>query len=726
MKRYLLYALTLLMPLTFFSCTDKDDLSDSVEREFMTMFRCDNNTGKGDDDPYNCKVVDLNDVHLYWYGVDGCRGYEIKMATQPNVSSGLPSDWEDPQKILLDTIVGPDVLDMVIKDLDYSTDFRFAIRTLSNKGDAYNSKWYGYGNGRQWSEYMGLQTGERYPVPLVIEQSDITKTSFRVKINRSYAESGDNESNNYKAHFQVDDKGNYVMQILTVKASATNADAKVPAEWQRYTLTAEDFARGYVDVKGLDENSVYVVDVENTNIPVHVDAIYNSLAVRTDGEIGDPILIKHYCDPNDTIAGAASYNACRLDTVINNYTKDNSLAEGTIYELEGGKTYYFATNVSLCKGMTLRTRPADIAAGKGCAKVYMNGMSKTGTTVNSMNFMFGRQPTTGENSDVPIYIKALVFEDIDFDCPLAAFYNGSVNGTGNYFINMYSNGMPVTLQKFEIHNCTFQRMVRGFIRVQGTKRKVFENVIVDGCDFYNCGYYDNNGAGYAWVAGDGNQAKSNIFQNMVFRNNTFYDSPRTTMFTDNGKNMDWPSNVSYNITVENNTFVNFSTRSTGRYLFSLRYLPGGSVITVKNNLFIQTKQDGDPRNMYFSGMDIRQINGTGIMSFDIENNWSTNTNLTSGQIFTSGAFSATKNSAGAWSDWNTAGAGELGVHVCDISPVELMSNPNPPYIQSDANASTMHSVSNINGLYYQNTTKVKNSDIYTKGIGAPKWRTSVK
>ena len=138
MKRYLLYALTLLMPLTFFSCTDKDDLSDSVEREFMTMFRCDNNTGKGDDDPYNCKVVDLNDVHLYWYGVDGCRGYEIKMATQPNVSSGLPSDWEDPQKILLDTIVGPDVLDMVIKDLDYSTDFRFAIRTLSNKGDAYN------------------------------------------------------------------------------------------------------------------------------------------------------------------------------------------------------------------------------------------------------------------------------------------------------------------------------------------------------------------------------------------------------------------------------------------------------------------------------------------------------------------------------------------------------------------------------------------------------------
>jgi hypothetical protein len=37
--------------------------------------------------------------------------------------------------LLLDTIVGPDVLDLVIKDQQYSTDFRFAIRVLSKKDD---------------------------------------------------------------------------------------------------------------------------------------------------------------------------------------------------------------------------------------------------------------------------------------------------------------------------------------------------------------------------------------------------------------------------------------------------------------------------------------------------------------------------------------------------------------------------------------------------------------
>ena len=37
--------------------------------------------------------------------------------------------------LLLNTIVGPDVLDLVIKDQQYSTDFRFAIRVLSKKDD---------------------------------------------------------------------------------------------------------------------------------------------------------------------------------------------------------------------------------------------------------------------------------------------------------------------------------------------------------------------------------------------------------------------------------------------------------------------------------------------------------------------------------------------------------------------------------------------------------------
>ena len=134
------------------SCKDDDMISVdgfSADREFMTMFRKDDNTGKGDSDPYRCQVVDINDIQLYWYGVKDAAGYEVKYALQPNVSSGLASDWEDPAKILFDTIVGPDVTDLFIKDLQYCTDYRFAIRTLSHKGEGYHSKWYGYGSGRQ-------------------------------------------------------------------------------------------------------------------------------------------------------------------------------------------------------------------------------------------------------------------------------------------------------------------------------------------------------------------------------------------------------------------------------------------------------------------------------------------------------------------------------------------------------------------------------------------------
>ena len=169
----------------------------------------------------------------------------------------------------------------------------------------------------------------------------------------------------------------------------------------------------------------------------------------------------------------------------------------------------------------------------------------------------------------------------------------------------------------------------------------------------------------------------------------------------------WPSNVQYNITLENNTFVNFSTRSTGRQIFSLRYLPGGSKITVKKNLFIQTKKDGDARNLYMEGMDIRQINGSGIITFDIQQNYSTNANLINGSIFSASAFSASKNSAGFWASSNIAGKAELDVHLgtVGISPTDLMTDPNPPYASPDPN---MHEVSNLNGLYYKNTDAVRN------------------
>ena len=723
--KYIYIGLAALAAASLFSCTKemKGVYDDAPEREFMTMFRKEHNTAKSND-PYACAVEDLNDIHLYWYGVDGCAGYEIKMALQPNVSSGLASDWENPANIVFDTIVKPDVLDLVIKHLNYSTSYRFAIRTLSNKGPEYHSKWYGYGDGRHWADWFGLDTEIRYDTPDVFEVGSITKTTFRVNLDLDYANSGD--PGTYKEHFEVGDDGRFVVHYVKVEASPTNPDAVVPTKWQKYYLNEEDKERGYIEIDGLQKNSVYVVNMVNENIPIYVDALYNTRTVRTDGDPGEPIFLKHEVWQEDTIPGAVEYKAMCLDKILTDYTNNAELAEGTIYELEGGKAYYFATNPTLCKGFTMRTRAEDLAKGLR-AKIYLGGMSlNPDGSAASCNFMFGRPPQAGE-SDAPINVKSLVFEGIDFDCPLATnFWDG--NATGNYFANMYSNGMAVTFSSFEVRNCTFQRMIRGFIRVQGSKRKIFENMLIEDCLFYNCGYYDNSGRGYAWFAGDGKDPKSNIYKNLVVRNNTFYDSPRTCMFTDGGKNLKWPSSVQYNITLENNTFVNFSTRSKGRKIFDLRYLPSGSKIVVKKNLFIQTAQEGDDRGLYFEGMDIRQINGDSKeVTFDIADNYSSSSDgakQVDDKIFTSAAFSAKKNSAGAFLKYTPGvinGADALVVKVGEnpISPTELMKNPNPPH---KSGGKDMHEIDNLDGLYFNNTEKVHNHEIYTKGIGDPRWR----
>ena len=91
--------------------------------------------------------------------------------------------------------------------------------------------------------------------------------------------------------------------------------------------------------------------------------------------------------------------------------------------------------------------------------------------------------------------------------------------------------------------------------------------------------------------------------------------------------------------------MNFSTRSSGRYIFSLRYLPGGSQIVVKKNLFIQTKAVDDDRNLNFNGMDIRSLEGTGPkeITFDIADNYAVTCEESKRKddgIFTDGAFSA--------------------------------------------------------------------------------------
>ena len=764
MKKYFLYTLTLLLAFLSNSCSDDESIVQGIDREWMTMFICDNNRGKGDDYAYNSKAEGLNgnDIHLYWYGVNDCAGYQIRQGLQANVAGGADAWGTSAEEglLLLDTIVGPDVLDLVIKDQQYSTDFRFAIRVLSKKDDnvtdfSHASKWYGHGDGRQWAEYLGIVTADRYATPfcVYVDGSRTTETSMRVMLNRSFdsVTEGVSEEDQaiYREKFELDANDNFVYQWLEVAPSPNNPESTVGDKWLKYKLTEEDFQRGYVDIDGLQKNSVYVINVRNENIKVKWDAYYNTVSVRSDGEPGEPILITHELNPpsrdryeteeayqNALIQheAAVKYNAMRIDWLLEDFVPDVNLAEGQIFYLEGGKTYCLFNSVTTSKGFILRTNPDDVTAGKR-AKILLGGMHTTGTNVNSMNFMFGRQPQAGEGGE--IYMKMLEFHDIDFDCPLARTYGDNMAGfggaTGNYFINMYSNGMAIHLEKLVIKNCTFKRLVRGFIREQGPNHKIWDHVLIEDNQFFDCGYYSNGAGGYPWIAGSGNNINSNLYKDFVVRGNTFYDSPFPSFFNET-KVSTWKGG-SWNITFENNTLVNWNTRAAGN-IFNMRNIPNGSSFTVKNNLIVLTKQNGDTRSMIMAGADIRKTetldDGTaGHVTLNFENNYSTNTHLTNGQIFSNNPWTATKNNFQTLVNNGSATLnGSLEVLVDNISPLELMVDPNPPHKASSNADQFLHRADALDGsagghgvnLYYKQTDKVINSKIYQLGIGAAKWR----
>lgn len=767
----------LVATLSIFSCKD-DDISQSANRDklFRPMFRNDNNTGKGSEDPYNCTITDLNDAHLYWYTVDDAVAYEVKWAIISYVSGGEQA-WIDTEngvdgKELAGHVVvtDPKQYDLLIKDLNYQTDYRFAIRALHSydpnndswKDDPKNSDWYGYGDGREWADYLGMQTGARYDVPFVIQVSDITKTSMKVRIDRNIGRSKgsvytEDQKKTFREHFNFLDADQNVLKIdyLTFTASKSTPNATENPKFVHFDIPedawVDDVAEFTID--GLSENSVYNIDAWDSSIKVSVDACYNSMMKATKGTPGAPILIKHVPTAKDTIGSGenmniydiSAYNSMKLDNIISNYNSDVTVSENQVFYLEGGKAYHFISNPSLYKGLTLQTNPEDAAQGKR-AKLYLSGLTKTGATVNTANFMLGRQPNAGENSTITLDIDSIRFIDLDIDVPLATNYgdaqDGNGSAVGNYFMNMYSNGMGINVTLLEMNNCTFQGLIRGFFRIQGSNDFYIHHLKMIDCKHYNSGFYDNNGGGYAYIFADHNgKPKSNILEDVEISGNVFYDSPKGSLITDNNRNLKWDASVRWNINIHHNTFVNFQTRSTKSAWMNTRYNPGGSKFQIHDNIWINTKDERDVnRAMNALGWDTRNIqggDGSGHVTFEIYNNWTTNdAYLKNGQPFSNNAFNATSNAAGKWlktwaKDLDTYypyGTDELKVHLDEnLKATDLMVSPNPQHFVGDKPSRNDHRTDNgIDGLYYQQTEKVLNSDIYKSGAGAPCLRNGKK
>ncbi len=785
------------------SCSDDDDNSGSgtnTDRQFMTMFITDYTRGKGPDYPYNCGLDGAyphgNTIHLYWYGVNDCAGYQIQMSLQAKVANG-PDAWAGIQgtsDLLVDSIVGPDVLDMVIKDLQYSTSYRFAIRALSKKdanikGDpnsfAHASNWYGHGNGRQWQEWMGIDTDPRYETPFAVyvNQAQTTETTMNVYFNsnvkdfvksftdipadvveqidametftmqdildafKGISEADKDKLYSYYTNFNVAPDGRFGFQYLTVVPSPNNPNASVGAKWAKYEITDADLERGYVVVDGLSANSVYVIDVVDPTVPVAIDAKYNTCTARSDGKPGEPILLKHDelmakygTSRADTFAVATDFDAAPISPTLLDFISNTNYAEGQTFLLEGGKTYYMDGNDITCKGFVLRTNPEDVANGLR-AKVIC-GLGKNSNIYSGTNgeqrqgsysmFTFGRQPEAGEGGE--IYMKKLAFYDIDFDNPTALNYGDNAAGlgtvAGNYFFNMYSNGMAVTLDSLVIENCDFKRIVRGFIREQGANYKIWNHVIIKNNTFHDCGYYSQGAGGYSWIDGSGTNAQSNLYGDMKVTENTFYDSPFPNFFKEE-KQSGWEPGIKWNITFSNNTLVNFNTR--GGKIFSMRYLPDGSVFNVENNLIVLTKQDGDVRQLQMIGADIRETmskpdGSSGVVTLNFKNNWSTSDNLTNGNIFTSGQWTSTSNNFQKLINNGAAKLTEgstLDVQVAKVSSTKLFIQPCPPHKAATANDQHMHRADALDGtaseynvnLYYQDF----DNDIVKNNVGAARW-----
>ena len=476
----------------------------------------------------------------------------------------------------------------------------------------------------------------------------------------------------------------------------------------------------------------------------------------TDGNPGAPILLSHgelYANAaNLPITGGyydygykredvyplatSKYQAAPISPALYDYASDASRADGQVFYLEGGKTYYLDGNSEITKGLTLATLPDDVAAGKRARVICGIGgpHSLFDQAINGEQwqgpysmFMLG---STQEVSD----LGKVAFYDIDFDNPEAFNYGDNTAGlgtaVGNYFINMYSNSAAMMVDSLVIENCTFKRIVRGFIREQGSTYKVFRHFLITNNQFFDCGYYNQGAGGYAWIYGTGNHPYSNFYRDMQVTDNTFYDSPFPAFFSEESSQ---DKRVEpWNITFSNNTLINFNTRASGA-IIKMRNLPDGSVYNVENNLFVLTKQDGDQRVLQMWGADIRNTQtlsdgSSAHVTLNFNNNWSTSDNLTNGSIFSANQWTATSNNFGKLvKDGNATLNGTLEVNVADISSTDLMISPCPPHKAATANDQNMHRADALDGtattdynvnLYFKN----KDNDICKNLVGAARWR----
>jgi hypothetical protein len=259
------------------------------------------------------------------------------------------------------------------------------------------------------------------------------------------------------------------------------------------------------------------------------------------------------------------------------------------------------------------------------------------------------------------------------------------------------------------------------------------------------GFYSNKGDGYGYMSFKGGSEKgANPYVNCEVIENTFYDSPCFYLIGNDSESLaTWTADQAYNITIKNNTFVNFNTLNNNGCFFNPKGgkgAPRGSKFTIQNNLIILAYDDDDEGRVashVCAGWRVSEMKGVtdSKFEFNVSNNWSTSEHIDAktGEVFTHYQFSKTSTDGIAYwvGEGSLLNGGEdknsdnLKVHYEEgITTKVLMRNAIPSHHYttiSTAGPETFHT-DNLDGLYYNDTEAVRNSQIYKLGIGASKWR----
>ena len=161
MKKLLIYSLIFVSTLLATSaCGGEDDEQILPDRATMTTFRISEITGMSyPEDSLEMHAMG-NSIHLHWFGVGDCAGYEIMYALQEAVAKDELA-WTNPNNLAGHFIVSAEKSDTILNDLQYATTYSFAIRVLSNRGEQYHSEWFGVGTDRQWANICQRKTEEQ-------------------------------------------------------------------------------------------------------------------------------------------------------------------------------------------------------------------------------------------------------------------------------------------------------------------------------------------------------------------------------------------------------------------------------------------------------------------------------------------------------------------------------------------------------------------------------------